>query len=88
MGRSGEHNCIRDPEQLLENANALISYYFYHCGIVFIKSRGIWRHFAFLILVSNPSQVHPFLMIHISNGNGTDWSPIWSVIIRVINKIR
>ena len=24
----------------------------------------------------------------ISNGNRTEWSPIWSVIIRVINKIR
>ena len=27
VGRSGEHNCNRDPEQLLENANALIIYY-------------------------------------------------------------
>ena len=27
VGRSGEYNCIRDPEQLLENANALIIYY-------------------------------------------------------------
>ena len=24
----------------------------------------------------------------INNGNRTEWSPIWSVIIRVINKIR
>ena len=24
----------------------------------------------------------------IHNGNRTEWSPIWSVIIRVINKIR
>ena len=27
------------------------------------------------------------LKIIISNGNRTEWSPIWSVIIRVINKI-
>ena len=24
--------------------------------------------------------------MNINNGNGTEWSPIWSVIIRVINK--
>ena len=27
------------------------------------------------------------LLIVISNGNRTEWGPIWSVIIRVINKI-
>ena len=27
------------------------------------------------------------IIIIISNGNRTEWSPIWSVIIRVINKI-
>ena len=27
------------------------------------------------------------VIFSINNGNGTEWSPIWSVIIRVINKI-
>ena len=27
------------------------------------------------------------LLIDMSNGNRTEWGPIWSVIIRVINKI-
>ena len=27
------------------------------------------------------------IIIIISNGNRTEWSPIWSVIIRVINKM-
>ena len=39
-----------------------------------------------------PTMLRPFargLMIHfnISKGNRTEWNPIWSVIIRVINKI-
>ena len=36
MGRSGEHTRIRDPEQLLENANALIIYY---CAFSIIVDR-------------------------------------------------
>ena len=31
--------------------------------------------------------VFTLVIIIINNGNRTEWSPIWSVIIRVINKI-
>ena len=54
-------------------------------GLVYCRNRGsflkfLWRNVPGMSLRNR-------FIIPISNGNRTEWSPIRSVIIRVINKI-
>ena len=65
---------------LMKEWNYLISFDAY-------KKLYNYKHNA-MIHVCVPETVHVQLVINtISNGNRTEWSPIRSVIIRVINKI-
>ena len=40
------------------------------------------------LVITNQVWEYYFVIVFINNGNRTQWSSIWSVIIRVINKIR
>ena len=40
------------------------------------------------LVITNQVWEYYFVIVLINNGNRTQWSSIWSVIIRVINKIR
>ena len=53
--------------------------------IIIIIPRGLGMRLDWIFLPKENSCAKFYIIIIISNVTGTEWSPIWSVIIRVIN---